>query len=252
MLNTNHLIGDALISNEENVSKHEMQENVTEMPAVQECAGGEEVTEELPLPENIEWLDGIFPDEGEPPEEEIQPLAEAKEQTTAPCTGFFPVTRNLVIETLTDDYLSQFADDDHPDPADVERTLLGLFKEEFIAIKANDKSVKWPVPSELPNAVIADILVKLHGIVRLRLGTETQKAENDPIGIYMPDGPDKGTYSTDETYFASLCLKYNYSATDKDCAEIYKRLKKIAPCVQANDDPNLIAVNNGIFNYKTR
>lgn len=95
---------------------------------------------------------------------------------------------------------------------------------------------------------IAIILRELHRAV----GIPCNKADDDgnfDIGVYQESGSNKGCYDTTEETLTRLIRSYNMTITTKGVAETVAALRDICekkrPC--ANKD--LVAVNNGIYDY---
>ena len=72
------------------------------------------------------------------------------------------------------------------------------------------------------------------------------------IGVYNDDGPNAGIYDTSDRTLNHLIFKYNGAATAKDLEEVRHFLRELLDRKRRCMDQDLIAVNNGIFNYKTK
>ena len=102
----------------------------------------------------------------------------------------------------------------------------------------------------LPNPCIAMlILAKYH--VRC-ISWTGRRDDGNFVGVYQDEGEDKGIYMGSDAYFNQLVRGFKFNATKKDVDEIYAILEADAPFVKPCEDQNLIAVNNGIFNYKMK
>ena len=102
----------------------------------------------------------------------------------------------------------------------------------------------------LPNACIASLILAKYPVKCI---TWTgRRDDGNLLAVYQEDGENKGIYIGSDSYFASLICEFKYTATDRDIREIMNRLSSLAPLVQTCKKENLIAVNNGIFDYRTK
>lgn len=104
----------------------------------------------------------------------------------------------------------------------------------------------------LTPAVIADCMLKRNRIVRIMLSNKNTDPNYDVLAVYMDHGPDTGIYVTDEVSIRVLAREYNYSISPKELDHVIDMLKDNAPRVMVSTNRDLIAVNNGIFDYKTK
>ena len=74
----------------------------------------------------------------------------------------------------------------------------------------------------------------------------------DILSVYQEDGPNKGIYVNDDEEFNKLVRQFNYSISQKGIDEVRATVKTYAPRVGLCTDKNLIAVNNGIFDFDTK
>lgn len=162
-------------------------------------------------------------------------------------------TLNEITKTVTDQYLDSIDPDNPPSAVKLEAELLGeVRKEVAIENSLRDKSDKLKKPTSLTFAQIADVMYRLYNIVKISCAGENAESEYDLLSIYQEDGPNAGTYVNSEETFRTIARQYNYSLTQKEFNEIITILRDKAPRVKRNSNKDLIAVNNGIFNYKTK
>ena len=162
-------------------------------------------------------------------------------------------TKNETIREITEDYLNSLDSDDIPSPADIEGDLLDAVTNAF-AIENNgrDKSAKWQTPTALSASQIASILKHLYPICCISCAGENADTDYDLLAIYQDEGINKGIYVTDEKIIHNIARQYNYNLSTKDITEIIAVLKDQCSRKSRCKDPDLIAVNNGIFDYKTK
>src|SRR5690606_37908982 len=72
------------------------------------------------------------------------------------------------------------------------------------------------------------------------------------VGIYCESGPHEGLYVTDEDLLSDWVYQLNETATSKQVDEVITYVRRRAPKRERTTDPDLVPVNNGVFNYKTK
>lgn len=163
-------------------------------------------------------------------------------------------TVNDVLRTTTENYLLSVNPNNLPSPAKIEADLLAEIEKEFDFENAiNPKGRKWKPPLELDAEQVAAILVRLHGVVRIDLTYGKLSDDKGPVpAVYQKDGPNEGIYDTSELTLKSLARQYKRSMTDKEFKEIISVIHEYAGTVVPCTEKNLIAVNNGIFDFDTK
>lgn len=95
---------------------------------------------------------------------------------------------------------------------------------------------------------IAIVLRELHHAI----GIPCNRADDDgnfDIGVYQESGLNKGCYDTTEEALTRLIRSYNMTITTKGVAETVATLRDICEKKRACTDKDLVAVNNGIYDY---
>ena len=141
------------------------------------------------------------------------------------------------------------------DAKGVEFQLLNRINNRLIAENANYNlkgTRAFQTLSALSPAVIADCMLHRNRIVRIMLSDKNTDPNYDVLAVYMDHGPDTGIYVTDEVSIRVLARAYNYSISPKELDHVIDMLKDNAPRIAVNTDRDLVAVNNGIFDYKTK
>lgn len=108
---------------------------------------------------------------------------------------------------------------------------------------------EWRIPQALAPAQIAEILLATEKIVRIAGAGLASDEEYDLLAIYSAE---EGIYSTKESIFKALIRRLKGTASTKDVAETLAVLRDRVPRVTRCCERNLIAVNNGIFDYDTK
>lgn len=102
--------------------------------------------------------------------------------------------------------------------------------------------------SGLHTLQIAVILYKLHHAVGI-LWNNSHDDGNFDIGIYQYSGDNEGCYDVGEQNLKSLIRGYCKTGTIKDVNETIEALRAICPRVERCRNRDLVAVNNGIYDY---
>lgn len=163
-------------------------------------------------------------------------------------------SKTHVLRQATLDYLETLDTSNPPEPEKIAENILTVTADKCREINStkNKGETKWQIPVTLSFSQIADILAKLYPICRLSCAGENADTDYDLLAIYQTDGPDEGIYVTSEDMFRILARQYNYDLTTKDFNEMMIALRDKVPRKARCKDKDLIAVNNGIFNYKTK
>lgn len=161
------------------------------------------------------------------------------------------ISKNNVLRDVTKDYLNNLST--IPTTDIIENELLNKIHERFHLENSvkNTKSETWRLPQVLPNLVIAYCLMELHSIKQI-VWTKSDVENNTSLAVYQESGEQKGLYVSDENLFNNLIASFNPSISKKDIAEVIAILKRLTPTVKRCTDRDLIAVENGIFNYSTK
>ena len=162
-------------------------------------------------------------------------------------------TINDVLRTTTRNYLNQLNKASLPSPSTIEEELLSHIATAFdLANSILPKGSKWKVPQRLEFQQIADIVATLYPVCRVVTAGENTDSSYDLLAIYQSSGVDEGIYVTSDEVFRSIARSYCYSLSSRDFHEFMMALRDIVPRIKRCTDKDLIAVNNGIFNYQTK
>lgn len=118
-----------------------------------------------------------------------------------------------------------------------------------------EKKKHFSYLDQAPNSVIAQLILKLYHVKQIILQNKKKKNQQNLLGIYASTGEYYGTYLTDHSCteeIERIIRSMKFTATQKDISEIEKQLQSYAPSEMLNKNQDLVAVNNGIFNYKTK
>ena len=185
-------------------------------------------------------------------------------------------TLNDVIHETTVSYLNTLNKTNPPSPNTIENELLASVND-VIALEnmciptiplrdasgnpikdknGNAKTVPlrkpWKNIDRLLPQQIAEIIMFFHNIVRIDTAETSVESEEDLLAVYCDSGPNEGIYDINESTLYRIAQAYDYQMEKAKFKEICFMLQSLAPRKMRCRDRNLIAVNNGIFNYATK
>lgn len=164
-----------------------------------------------------------------------------------------PNDASQAIQITVNGCIENIDPDDPPEPQSIANQILGIIKYEFLIYNTNaEAGTKWKIPNTLPPQSIAQIMLKVYHIKNINFTDAASRATHDLLCIYRDSGDDEGIYIADERVFRNVIRRYNHSVTPTETKHILQILKDSAERVVRCSDRDLIAVNNGIFNYKTK
>lgn len=137
-------------------------------------------------------------------------------------------------------------------PEDVEMELLNRINTRLVSesvaygLKGRDA---YQQLKALPPAVIAECILKRELKHTGLIGKSRATAE---LMTYEDEGPNEGLYVPAEESIRSLAPQYNYMISPKDCDDVVKRVRYLAPLLKESEDPDVVALANGLFNLRTK
>ena len=133
-----------------------------------------------------------------------------------------------------------------------EELRIGLMAEldENIRIRNSMYSNRRQSAQSLPIASIADLILAKYQVACI--SWTGNKDDGRYVGIYQDSGHNKGIYVNSEDDLRNIIQEFKYTITSKEYEEIYDILASKAPARKPCDDADLFALNNGIFNYKSK
>lgn len=161
-------------------------------------------------------------------------------------------TKNTTLRETTFNYLSGLSIPVTLTPAQIEAELLSEIHVAFDIENSNkEKSRHWRIPTELDYVTIARVILHCNYVRRLLWSGDEQDGNYDLV-FYQDEGPNKGIYVKDPILIENLIRQYNEAISTRGVQEVVSILLGQTKCCSLTSDPDLIAVNNGIFNYKTK
>lgn len=164
-------------------------------------------------------------------------------------------TIDTILKTATKNYIATHPRLAPPDPDITEQDLLSNIKHDIQsenAIRTQAHEPKLKVPYTLAPVQIAEIVAHFYPVYCIVTGGDNSDKSNDILAVYQADGPNKGIYVMDDETIRTLLRKYHYTISSQEVAECIANLREIVPRKKLCEDRNLIAVNNGIFDYDTK
>lgn len=122
-----------------------------------------------------------------------------------------------------------------------------------ISTMSSDK--KKNTLQRLSFAQIGECLIRIHNVVNLSLDDTDDASERSTVlAVYMDFGKEEGLYHIDisDTAIKKLINQYSFSAKRNDQNEVLNYLKVHAPVKKRNSNCDLIAVKNGIFDFRRK
>lgn len=162
-------------------------------------------------------------------------------------------SRLAVIRKATRDTIDGMTPQELADPEYVETRVLENVRLAIeLANAVMPKNMAWKPVTELLPTQIADILIKSYPLARIAGAGKNADEDQDLLAMYQFDGELKGTYVTSALMFRKLIRRYDYAITLRGTEEVMQAVLEQLPRVSVCSDRNLIAVNNGIFDYDTK
>ncbi|MET3172920.1 UNVERIFIED_ORG: putative DNA primase/helicase [Arthrobacter sp. UYCu721] len=163
------------------------------------------------------------------------------------------VPQNELIRSATQRYLADLDLKNPPTPSVIEQELIDKVNVQFTAENiGRAPGNKIILLKKLTCTQIAQVMLKLHRVVRIAPSGKNTDRDYDLLAIYASEGEDEGIYLTSDDGFRSVARSYNYDLTTNDFREVHAALKDSAPRTYRCDDRDLIAVKNGVFDYHTK
>ena len=110
---------------------------------------------------------------------------------------------------------------------------------------------KWKVPKDLEPYMIAQIVAHLYPVKKVIICAD-ESPKYQILAVYQDSGDNKGLYDINEEAFSKIFKKFNPSLKRNDVLETMTSLRDLVGSVHECRERNLVAVNNGIFNYDTK
>ncbi|MBT8162920.1 MULTISPECIES: phage/plasmid primase, P4 family [Arthrobacter] len=200
----------------------------------------------------------VFPNDGNGPEgavstpatmarfaflEELQEFFTRRSEAAAPL--------NFIITHVTAAYLDSLDPADAPAPRVLEQELLAAGN---LIIKAENRKIgkdepRYPIARQLSCWQLAQVLLRLHHVVRIAPVNQSTDREYDLLAAYQAVGSRRGTYTPSEDDIRTTARRYNTALTLNEFKEVLAVLREDSPRVHLLTHRDLSAQNNGVLYY---
>ncbi|MFK0154160.1 phage/plasmid primase, P4 family [Streptomyces sp. NPDC090493] len=159
--------------------------------------------------------------------------------------------QNEIVTHVTAAYLDQIDPTDPPTPRVLEKELLAIMGAVIKAenSKAAMAAEKYPLPRYLTYWQVAQILLRLHHVIRIAPTANGTDREYDLLAMYQPTGRARGTYTTSEDDIRTTARRYNTQLRLKEFDEVLAVLREDSPRRHQSTNRDFIAARNGIVFY---
>ena len=159
---------------------------------------------------------------------------------------------NDIVTRATEAYLGEIDTKNPPVPRVVEGELLGLVNAVIrIENRKGSKSEGYPLLRVLLPWQIAKVMMACDHVVRLVVD-ESGDDEVIPLAIYQSSGVNRGTYSVNRNLISACAREYDPQIGSRGMTDVMATLAESAPKVEVCSNRDLIAVENGIVDYRTK
>ncbi|MGW3197113.1 DNA primase family protein [Streptomyces sp. NPDC001118] len=161
--------------------------------------------------------------------------------------------QNEIVTYVTAAYLDQIDPADPPTPRVLEKELLAIMGSVIKAenSKAAMAAERYPLPRYLTYWQIAQILLRLHHVIRIAPNAGGTDREYDLLAMYQPTGQARGTYTPSEDDIRTTARMYNTQLTLKGFDEVLAVLREDSLRLHQSTHRDFIAARNGIVFYGT-
>ena len=169
--------------------------------------------------------------------------------TTVSTVSVEMTTRELALKKATESMML-IPDFCKLSPSDTTAALLALSQAIVVKYNSNlDKSqaaLKWSMPKNIEPFQLAMCLIKRNNAINLSYVDNDSSSE---VALYDES---EGIYTVNVDDIMREILAYSTSANKSFTDEVFVQLRALAPRRSRTIDVDLIPVNNGIYNYKTK
>lgn len=166
-------------------------------------------------------------------------------QSLAPMNEIISLTTTAVLDALDPT--------NRPAPHALEAMLLGavngIIKSENQ--KVSESADKHQRVKALTHWQVAQILLRLHHVIRIAPSAKDTDREYDLLAMYRSTGATRGTYTTSEDDIRTTARRYNTALTTRDFNEVLAVLREDAPRRHQSTHRDLITSRDGIVFYGT-
>lgn len=161
-------------------------------------------------------------------------------------------TYGKVVKDLTEDVLSRLPTPPPP-PHEVAKLLIDETNKRVDLENAIlPKDERWKKSRHMTPTQMADVMLTLHHVCRIQCSDTGTGLSTDLLGAYVQDGPRAGIYVTEEEDIQRLMFQYDPEFPVPYMKDAYSIIRVLAPSRARTEDPDLVPVNNGIFDFRKK
>lgn len=161
-------------------------------------------------------------------------------------------TLDAIVEEVTTKYLATLPSNTPVDVIKMELMEKTANEIEIHNSQQLNKALKFPTPRYLLPSQIAAVIRRTRHVIKVDFVGKNAESEYCLLAVYQESGEDEGLYSVSENVIENMIMEFNYDASAKDVAEVIRRLRLTAPTKRRNQNKDLIAVCNGLFDYQAK
>lgn len=177
-------------------------------------------------------------------------------------------TYNELIRTVTEDYLGGIDMDSIPSPETIENELLQATNNAIERYNLGPRDENAPIGAKLKDAYPdqkppGERLKKLRELLPLQIALAIKWLHhaklicwaadegdgNYDVGVYQSEGDAKGVYDTRSDNLTRLIRRYDATISKRNVDEVVAILRAVCEVVSPCTKPDLVAVNNGLYDY---
>lgn len=177
-------------------------------------------------------------------------------------------TYNELIRTVTEDYLGGIDMDSIPSPETIENELLQATNNALERYNLGPRDENAPIGAKLKDAYPdqkppGERLKKLRELLPLQIALAIKWLHhaklicwaadegdgNYDVGVYQSEGDAKGVYDTRSDNLMRLIRRYDATISKRNVDEVVAILRAVCEVVSPCTKPDLVAVNNGLYDY---
>ena len=162
-------------------------------------------------------------------------------------------TYDQLIESVTTDYIEGIRDVDMK-KSEIAYELVGIMNQAIHVYNELKVGPREKMMKQLHPTQVGMLMIARDNVVKISISDSTD-AEALKLAIYQSSGPNKGIYEFDSKNNIAIkkaISEYNRIADKRYTNEVIEYLLNNAPIVERNYEPNLIPVNNGIYDYENK
>lgn len=162
-------------------------------------------------------------------------------------------TKSATVVEVTDSYIATLNPNNLPADDAMEADLLAQTCAVFeIENTTRTSGTKWKIPDALfPYQIMMLMFVRYH-IANVAFAGLAKAARQDVLCIYKESGDSKGIYVEDERFLIKAIQQFNANLKMHEIRDIIELIRARAPRVVLCQNANLVPLNNGIFDYRTK